>query len=148
MHAIKLRKDGVEIDGKTYKIGDVLQITNSDGKTFEGEVRFGEYDGYHLGFTVEDPKYPLTRFTLIDLLDREEDEGWKIEKKADPNERIKELKELKAELVREINRLKQEEKVGDLNHRLGIYLEAQGLKIAVARIERRILELGVRRKNE
>jgi len=61
--------------------------------------------------------------------------------KTELNERIKELKELKAELMREINRLKQEEKVGNLNYRLGKYYEAEGLKTAVGRIERRILEL-------
>ena len=65
-----------------------------------------------------------------------------MEDKTELNERIKELKELKAELMREINRLKQEEKVGNLNYRLGKYYEAEGLKTAVGRIERRILELG------
>ena len=58
------------------------------------------------------------------------------------DDRIKELKELKAELMREINRLKQEEKVGNLNYRLEKYYEAEGLKTAVGRIEKRILELG------
>jgi len=55
---------------------------------------------------------------------------------------VTELEELKEELKREINRLKQEEKVGNLNYRLGKYYEAEGLKTAVGRIERRILELG------
>jgi len=68
--------------------------------------------------------------------------GENMEEKTEPNERIEELKELKAELMREINRLEQEGKEGNLNHKLGVYLEAEGLKTAVGRIERRILELG------
>ena len=34
MHAIKLRKDGVEIDGRVYKIGDVLRATNEKEKLY------------------------------------------------------------------------------------------------------------------
>ena len=84
MHAIKLRKDGVEIDGRVYKIGDVLRATNEKGKIIhEGVVRFKKYDdgeGYadycHLGFVVEDPGCSVVRYTLIDLVES----GWKIEK--------------------------------------------------------------------
>jgi len=84
MHIIKLRRDGVEIDGKVYKIGDVLRAKNDDGRiAYRGVVRFKRYsdgegyaDNYHLGFVVEDPDCPYSRYTLIDFID----EGWKIEK--------------------------------------------------------------------
>jgi len=40
MYTIKLRRDGVEIDGKVYKIGDVLRATNEKGEiVHEGVVR-------------------------------------------------------------------------------------------------------------
>jgi len=84
MHIIKLREDGVEIDGKVYKVGDILRATNEKGKiVHEGVVRFKKYsdgegyaDYYHLGFIVEDPECPAVRYTLIDFVEEE----WKIEK--------------------------------------------------------------------
>lgn len=84
MHTIKLREDGVEIDRRIFRIGDILRATNKKGKIIhEGVVRFRKYsdgegyaDDYHLGFIVEDPECPAVRYTLIDFVES----GWKIEK--------------------------------------------------------------------
>ncbi|MHC1635421.1 MAG: hypothetical protein ACXQTS_02195 [Candidatus Methanospirareceae archaeon] len=82
MSKIRLIENGVKIDGQVFKIGDLVKAVDKGGRVqFEGRVEFGIYadgegyaDYYHLGFFVEDPLYPLCRYTLIDLVDK----GWEI----------------------------------------------------------------------
>jgi len=72
---IRLVENGVEIDKKIFKVGEVIKAIDTDGTIqFEGKVEFGIYsdeehiNDFHLGFLVGDIEYSHFRTTLIDLL--------------------------------------------------------------------------------
>jgi len=81
MRNIRLIENGVKIGEQVFKIGDIVKAVDENGKTqFKGRVKFGVYldgegafDDYHLGFYVEDIKFPESRWTLIDFVDE-----WKV----------------------------------------------------------------------
>jgi len=86
---IELRKDGVKIGGRVFRVGDILEVIDRrrGDLWFKGVVRFGKYidvgdgrwDKCHLGFVVEDTEYPSLpdRYTLIDVV---ENRRWKVRK--------------------------------------------------------------------
>jgi len=94
----ELIDNGIRINDREYRIGDVLIVRERGRVIGVGIVNFEIYkdgesyiDDYHAGFTVkwwtERPESYFSLRTLPDLINVAGEEGWDIEKKGLNNDR-------------------------------------------------------------